>query len=251
MRRVLFAFALAALMLPTAAAGAAEQRAFALRDPVTVYARPEEGARSWEASLPAKGVAVPSAIRDKNDELWYKVTVDGRTGWIPHEGIRLRMGPKSKWAANTYKRLAALRARVLKDAPEAWSQGGSIDDAGGEVTTFTMNGGLFQILRKGSRTEDIYFRANSAEACRAFLGFNPIGMDKDEIRSKVGTPTVRETPAGDRAASILSYEIAGQDMTAALHLRNDVVEWFELYRGGAGDAAKGWSPDVLYERDQI
>ena len=236
MRRGIF-FILTALFLLAmgAGAGAAEQRAYALKDPVTVYAKPDEGANSWEASIPEKGVAVPSAIRDSNDELWYKVTLDGKTGWIFHEGVRLRMGPKSKWAASVYKRCASLRSRILKSPPKEWSEGGSIDAGDGEVVTWNMDGGYLQFLRKGAKVEDLYFKATSEAACKAFMGFNPIGMDKDEIRGKVGTPTVRETPDGEREVSILSYEVGDRNMTAALHLRDDRVEWFELYKGRAGD----------------
>ena len=248
-------FALSAALLLAAAMGngaeAAEQRAFALKDPVTLYAKADESSNSWEVSLPEKGVAVPSAIRDKNDALWYKVTVDGRTGWLFNEGIRLRMGPKSKFAASVYKRCSGVRSRVVKKPGQMWNEGDPIEAGRGEVVTYTTDGGLFQILKSGSRTEDVYFRATGAEACKTFLGFDPIGMHKDKLRGKVGTPTVRETPDGERETSILSYELPDRDMTMAFHLRNDKVQWFELYRGATGEAAQGWSPDVLYERDQI
>ena len=70
-------------------------------------------------------------------------------------------------------------------------------------------------------------------------------MDKNALRSKVGTPTVRETPSGGPEISILSFELAGEDMTLAFTLNSDVVESVELYSGGTGTASEGWSDEVL------
>ena len=237
--------ALAALLLfaaLTAVAGAeaVEQRAFALKDPVTLYAKPDESAKSWEVSLPDEGVKVPSAIRDKDDALWYKVTVDGRTGWLFNEGIRLMMGGKSRVAESVYKRCAGVRSRVMKKPGSAWQEG----------ATYTTEGGAFQALKTGDGVEDVYFCANGSEACKTFLGFDPIDMHKDKLRGKVGTPTVRETPDGERDVSILSYELGNRRMTMAFHLRNDRVEWFELYRGRTGEAAEGWSLEAIRAREE-
>ena len=234
-----------------AAAGAAEQRAFALKDPVTLYAKADMGADSWEVSLPQVGAVVPSAIRDKNDELWYKVTVEGRAGWLFQEGIRLKMGPKSKFASGIYGRCAKVRARAVKRPGQMWNQGGPIAAGAGEVVAYSTDGGLFQIFKKGNRTEDIYFRGSKGSVCEDFLGFNPIGMNEANLRRKVGTPTFRETPDGEREVNIFSYELSDRDMTLAFYLRDGKVQRFELYRGGTGEAAKGWPPDVIYERDQM
>ena len=101
MRRIWTAAAVVLLAMATAlGAEAVEQRAFALEEMLTLYAKPDKEAKSWEVSLPDSGVAVPSAIRDQEDMLWYKVKVDGKTGWLYQEGVRLRRGPKSKVAAN-------------------------------------------------------------------------------------------------------------------------------------------------------
>ena len=74
-------------------------------------------------------------------------------------------------------------------------------------------------------------------------------MDKNALRSKVGTPTVRETPSGGPEISILSYELSGQDMTLAFTLNSDVVESVELYSGGIGEAEEGWPEGVLELRN--
>lgn len=238
-------------------ASAAEQRAYALKDPVMLYAKADENSRSWEVSLPENGVSVPSAIRDKSNALWYKVTVDGRTGWLFNEGIRLRMGGKSKFAANAFKRCVSAAQKIIKNPGSNWEEGEALENSGsaakgGNVVTYlNMNGGVFQIVKNGSKRDFVYFRSSAAGICNNFLGFNPIGLDKDELRRKVGTPTVRETPDGERDVSITSYESTDGNMTLAFHLRNDIVEWFELYKGRTGEANKGWSPDTLYERDQI
>ena len=148
--------ALAALLLfaaLTAVAGAeaVEQRAFALKDPVTLYAKPDESAKSWEVSLPDEGVKVPSAIRDKDDALWYKVTVDGRTGWLFNEGIRLLMGGKSRVAESVYKRCAGVRSRVMKKPGSAWQEGATTDETDGTLVTYTTEGGAFQALKTPSK----------------------------------------------------------------------------------------------------
>ena len=101
------------------------------------------------------------------------------------------------------------------------------------------------MLFRSKRAKDLYFKANTASACKVFLGFEAVGMSKDELRNKVGTPTVRETPSGGPEISILSYELSGQDMTLAFTLNSDVVESVELYSGGVGKASEGWPGEVL------
>lgn len=237
----------AALLTAILAIGAeaAEQRAFALEELLTLYAKPDKQAKSWEVSLPESGVAVPSAIRDKEDMLWYKVKVDGKAGWLYQEGIRLQMGPKSKVATNLYKRYAAARLKIADKTPKGWSQQESVPVDGAVVDTWTSKGALFQIAGEGKNALDVYFKANTAAACKNFLGFEAIGMNKDALRSKVGTPTFRETPSGNPEISILSFELTDKDMTLAFTLRSDVVESVELYSGATGEADKGWSDDVL------
>ncbi|MCR5347401.1 MAG: hypothetical protein K6E38_06445 [Fretibacterium sp.] len=237
-------------LLTLGGAAWAEQRAFALTDPVTLYSKMDMNSKSWEVSIPEGGVVVPSANRDKQNRLWYKVRVDGHTGWLFNEGIRLRMGPKSKFASKVYKRCAGIRASALKGKAKNWDKSGeSIEAANGEVVTWTSDGALFQILDKGGSTEDIYFKATGSRASKDFLGFDAIGMSWPALRKKVGTPTVRETPEGEPDARVISYELSDRNMTLAFHISGDNVEWFELYKGRTGDAAKGWNPDVLYERE--
>lgn len=237
----------AALWAMTAVLGAeaTEQRAFALEETLTMYAKPDMGAKSWEVGLPEAGVTVPSAIRDKKDMLWYKVTVDGKTGWLYQEGVRLKMGPKSKSAANIYKRYVAARLKIAEKTPKGWTRSDPVHVEGAEVHTWKSKGAMFQVSGEGKKAEDVYFKANTAAACKTFLGFEAVGMDKDALRSKVGTPTVRETPLGEPEISILSYELAGEDMTLAFTLRDLVVESVELYAGATGEAETNQENEVL------
>lgn len=241
-------FALLA-MVPAVGAEAAEQRAFSLEDSLTLYAKPDKEAKSWEVSLPESGVLVPSAIRDKEDMLWYKVKVDGKTGWLYQEGVRLRMGGRSKVASNLYKRYAAVRKKIVDKAPQGWERKEGISVEGGVVDTWVSQGALFQVDGEGKDAVDVYFKATTAGACKTFLGFEAVGMSKEALRGKVGTPTVRETPSGDPEISILSYELSDRKMTLAFTLRSNVVESAELYSGMAGQAEENWPGELLDLRE--
>ena len=244
-------------LINISAAFAAEQRAYALADSVRLYAKASEGSKYVDVSLPDDGVKVPSATRDAKDNLWYKVTVDGQTGWLAQEGIRLKMGGKSKSASNLFRKCTAARQKIINNPGTKWEEGSAVDNSGsaaggGSVITFVnSNGGLFQVVKKGSKLEDVYFKAVSSSMCKLFLGFDAIGMDRTEIRSKVGTPTVRETPPGEPNVSITSYELADKNMTLAFHSTDGLIDYFELYKGSVGEINRGWTPDVLYEREQI
>nr|MBQ6739475.1 hypothetical protein [Synergistaceae bacterium] len=253
-----FLFSLLILLCLANLAQAAEQRAYALTETVKLYAKASEGSSYTEVSLPEDGVNVPSATRDAKDNLWYKVTVDGETGWLAQEGIRLKMGGKSKSADNLFRKCVAARQKIIKNPGTKWEEGDAIENSGsaagsGKVITFVnnANGALFQVVKHGSKLEDVYFKATSSSMCKLFLGFDAIGMNRNEIRSKVGTPTVRETPDGEPNVSITSYEMADKNFTLAFHFTDGLIDYFEIYKGRAGEAAKGWTPDVLYERDQI
>ena len=257
MKKIFCAVIVLLCLINISAAFAAEQRAYALADSVRLYARASEGSKYTEVSLPDDGVTVPSATRDAKDNVWYKVNLDGQTGWLAQEGIRLKMGGKSKTASNLFRKCAAARQKIINNPGTQWEEGSAVDNSGsaaggGSVITFVnSNGGLFQVVKKGSKLEDVYFKAVSSSMCKLFLGFDAIGMDRTEIRSKVGTPTVRETPPGEPNVSITSYELADKNMTLAFHFTDGLIDYFELYKGSAGEINRGWTPDVLYEREQI
>ncbi|NLL36983.1 MAG: hypothetical protein GX256_05620 [Fretibacterium sp.] len=228
-------------------AEAAEQRAFALENPVRLYKKTDENSQYQEVDLPEEGVNVPSAVRrGPQKELWYKVKVQGKEGWIFSEGIRLKMGPKSKVAENLFQRYMKARAQILSKAPKGWERLDDVEaEDGGTIETWSSKGALFQLLKSSGKTRDIYFKATTKAACKTFLGFEAIGMTMDALRSKVGTPTVRETPKGERGVNILSYEMSKRDMTLVVTLKSDVVQHVEFHTGKAGEASEAWPYEVL------
>ena len=61
-----------------------------------------------------------------------------------------------------------------------------------------------------------------------------LGLTQDEIRSKLGTPTMRETPYEESEVNILSYELSDRNMTLVVTLRDGEVEEAKFYDGRAG-----------------
>lgn len=163
------------------------QWALALESYALLYSKADRGAGNREIEMPDEWISVPSAVRDDNNYLWYSVNINGRKGWLPQNGIRLKMGGKSKVASNLYKSYVK-----AKKSPEK----------------------SFENLLTG--------------------------MTASELRSKLGTPTMRESPYDDINVSILSYELSDRDMTLAVTLVRDEndeegkVESIELYRGRTG-----------------
>ncbi len=169
------------------------QWAYALNETLPLYRNADSSSRYEEVDMPEKWISVPSAVRDDENYLWYKVKVNGRNGWLPQNGVRLKMGGKSKAAANLY-------STYLKHKPE-------------DTTSFSTK--------------------SSAE-CKKYLGVDFIGMSQDEVRAKMGTPTMRESPYEDIDTNILSYEIAKPSMTFAITLVGGYVDSVEFYKGRTG-----------------
>ena len=61
-----------------------------------------------------------------------------------------------------------------------------------------------------------------------------LGLTQDEVRSKLGTPTMRETPYEENEVNILSFELADRNMTLVVTLRDGEVEKAAFYNGRAG-----------------
>ena len=154
------------------------QWGFALEKSLPLYEKADADSDSEYVDFDGEWFKVPSAIRDKENNLWYKVKIDGQSGWLAQNGVRLKLqnGSKSKTAANLYK-------KYKKD-------------------------------KKALR----------------FL----IGLDQDEVRSKLGTPTMRETPYEENEVNILSYELSDRNMTLVVTLRDGEVEKAAFYEGRAG-----------------
>ncbi len=142
----------------------------------------------------------------------------------------------NKAAANLYKRCVNARRGILSGKNRAWQQ-----RRDGDFVTYTMRGGEFRIRRNGREVEDVYFTATGSGACKNLFGFNMIGMNADDLRQKIGSPSMRETPIDDPDLNILSYEISNANMTLEIYLRRadsaseNLVERVVMYSGRVGE----------------
>ena len=184
------------------------QWAYSFESDLRLYRKASFDSRYTEVENPEKWIKVPSAVRDDDNNLWYKVTIDGKTGWLPQTGVRLKMGGKSKAAANLYEKYSR------------------------------------KMRKQGERPPYNFYSNNSeedSEACREFFGMNIMGMSMSELRRKLGTPTYRESPSEDINVNWLYYELDGYDMTLSVSLYRETgakdgsVTAANLTTGGAGD----------------
>ncbi|MBQ3446022.1 MAG: hypothetical protein IJG37_00080 [Synergistaceae bacterium] len=211
------------------------QWAFPLEDTLTLYTKADGDSRSQEVRMPQKWISVPSAVRDSDNYLWYKVNVNGKSGWLPQNGIRLKMGGKSKSAANLYRNYVKARRRIM-DRPGKWT----VSEEDG-LTEYSTDGAMFRVTEGRKGVEDVFFTTNSYEICREFFGIDLIDFSQPEVRSKLGTPTMRETPYESPEISILSFELDGRNMTLSILERREdgdtegTVYRVELYAGRTGE----------------
>ncbi len=211
------------------------QWALALESKSLLYSKADRGSRNREIEMPDEWIRVPSAVRDDDNYLWYSVNIDGRKGWLPQNGIRLKMGGKSKAASNLYKTYAKTRRNITSRSSRSWTK--SNDDG---VTMYTSDNGEFWVRESKRGVEDVYFHTSDHETCELFFGTDLIGMYQTKLRSKLGTPTMRESPYEDINTSILSFELSDRDMTLSITLVRDEgdeegkVESVALYRGRTG-----------------
>ena len=180
------------------------QWAWILEDTIRLYDEADIESGYTEVDAPGKWISVPSAVRDDDNYLWYKVKVGRDSGWLPQNGVRLKMGPKSKAATNLYKHY--LKAR-----------------------------------KKTEYRNDDTFSIDDAKECRQLLGVDLIGKYQPEVRKRLGTPTFRESPADDKNVNVLSYELADRNMTLVVNERRTArsdegqVISVEIYEGRTGD----------------
>ena len=201
-----------------------------------LYSKADSGSSNQEIEMPQKWISAPSATRDSNNYLWYSVNVNGQKGWLPQNGIRLKMGGKSKLASNIYKNnYVKARNRVMNK-----TQGWEVNDYENSIA-YTSPTSEFRIRRSGKTVEDIYFLSDDGSVCSSFFGFDIIRIKQSDLRKKLGTPTTRESPYDDADLSILCYELSDRNLTLSITLRRDDgedegrVESVELYRGRAGE----------------
>lgn len=211
------------------------QWALALEPVMNLHAKADSNSSYKKMDMPENWISVPSAVRDRNNNLWYSVKINGRSGWLPQNGIRLKMGGKSKSASNIYRNYVSARRKIMNRLG-SWTSGSE-----GRVTVYTTDGAEFRVIRGKNGTEDIYFRTDRYDICSEFLGVDLIDMMQPEVRSKLGTPTMRETPYDEPEITILSFELADRDMTLSITERRydgekeGQVILVELYRGRTGE----------------
>lgn len=212
------------------------QWALVLESPIRLYDEADIDSGYNEIDVPEKWIRVPSAVRDDDNYLWYKVTINGETGWLPQNGVLLKMGPKSQTAANLYRKFISARRRVMS-RPRGWTL-----DTSGEYedqTVYRVNGsayGELRVLETGRRVEDVYFQTDDAGICEEFFGVNLIGLSQPSVRKKLGTPTMRQSPPEDKNINILTYELPDRDITLVITERRydgreGIVEFVSLHRG--------------------
>ena len=169
-----------------------------------LYRRADFDSSYSEVESPEKWLKVSNVVHDKDNNSWYKVKIDGQTGWLPQTGVRIKTGGKSKAAANLYKQYAKKMSKRGERPPH------------------------YFYARNLTWDEDI-------EVCREFFGMDIRGKTVSDVRGKLGTPTYIELPY------FLYYELDGYNMTLSITFNSEsedkegTVKEVYLTRGGAGD----------------
>ena len=173
------------------------QWGFALEGSLPLYSEPDARSDSEYVELPDKWFKVPGAVRDGEGNMWYKVKIGKDTGWLAQNGILLKMGGKSKALLDLYD-------------------------------TYARN------MKKAKKAPELFISEDPAE-CKAFLGFNPLGMTETSIQKRLGTPTARYTDFIESQFTTFSYELPTKNMTFDVCMLDGKVYAIELRNGTAGD----------------
>ncbi len=172
------------------------QWAFALEDSLPLYQNPDSKADVEYIELPEEWLKVISAVRDNEGNLWCKIKVGKFSGWLAQNGILLKMGPKSKTASDLYDAYA-------------------------------------RKMKKAQKSPELFISEDPNE-CKAFLGFNPLGMSETSIQKRLGTPTARYTDYFEPQFTTLAYEFPHKDMTFDVCMENGKVYTIRLNNRQAG-----------------
>ena len=211
------------------------QWALALESTLPLHRKADIDSDFADVNMPNKWLKVPSATRDSDNYLWYKVTVDGESGWLPQNGVRLKMGGKSSLAAKLYSNYVKTRRKIMA-RPRGWD----ISEEDG-VTSYYSDGGEFRVIERKNRVEDVFFTTDNKKTCKDFLGVDLIGKSQPQARKVLGTPTMRESPADDRDINVLSYELPDKNITLVITERREdgntegTVTGVSFYRGRTGE----------------
>ena len=212
------------------------QWALALESTLPLHRKADIDSDFADIDMPNKWIRVPSATRDSDNYLWYKVTVDGETGWLPQNGVRLKMGGKSSLAAKLYSNYVKARRKVMAK-PRGWD----ISEEG-NIVSYYSDRAEFRVIDGREGVKDVFFTTDNRKTCRDFLGVDLIGKSQPQVRKVLGTPTMRESPAEDRDISVLSYELPDKNITLVVtEMREDgdtegTVTGVSFYRGRTGEA---------------
>ena len=172
------------------------QWAFALEDSLPLYREPSDRSEAEYVEPPEEWLKVTSSVRDKDDNFWCKVKINGQEGWLAQNGILFKIGPQSQTASvlyNAYER----KMKKAKKAPES-------------------------------------FASEDPRECKEFLGFNPLGMNETSIRKRLGKPTARYTDYFEPQFTTLTYEIPNKGMTFNVCMENGRVYTIRLDNGRVG-----------------
>ncbi len=242
MKKILSLFAVLLVAVIASASFAASpvppengQWALALSSTLPLHKRANIHSDFADVDMPNRWLRVPSATRDSDNYLWYKVTVDGQTGWLPQNGVRLKMGGKSSLAAKLYNHYVKARRNVIRN-PKGWD----IND-NDNVTSYYSDSAEFGIIERRNTIEDVYFSTDNTKACRDFLGVDLIGKLQPQVRKVLGTPTMRESPVDDKDINVLSYELPDRDITLVITEHREygdtegTVTGVSFYRGRTGE----------------
>ena len=171
--------------------------ALPLETSLPLYQAPDAKADSEYVELSEEWLKVPKAVRDEDNNLWYKVKIGKESGWLAQNGILLKMGPKSRTASELY---------------EAYSKK----------------------MKKAKKAPDL-FTTEDPDECREFLGFNAIGMNENSIQKRLGTPTARYTDYIETQYTTFYYEFPSKNITFDVHMLDGKVCAIGLHNGRAGD----------------
>jgi len=173
------------------------QWAFALENSLPVYEQPDAKADAETVEFPESWLKLLGSRRDEEGSLWYKVKIGKKIGWLAQNGVLLKIGPKSKTASDLYD-------------------------------TYAKN------TKKAKKNPELFASEDPAE-CKAFLGFNPLGMSEASIQKRLGTPTARYTDFIESQFTTFSYELPTKNITFDVCMQDGKVYAIELRSGRAGD----------------
>ena len=107
------------------------QWVFALEDSLPLYEDPNPKADVEYVELPEAWLKVVSTVRDAENNLWCRIKIGKKSGWLAQNGILFKVGPKSKTASDLYdgyekkmkkaKKIPELQVKIPVNAKNFWA----------------------------------------------------------------------------------------------------------------------------------